>query len=94
MIPQNSKRSRTACKNGILTRHGQRAKGRIVAAGLKLGEVARAAGMHESSFSNYLAGRRRDARGQLRIVEAFARLTGQRLRARVFWGDLAAKEVA
>jgi len=69
-------------------------KGKIVAAGLTINALATAAGLAGSTLSDYLAGRIPDPAGQLRIVQAFNRLTGQTLSARAFWGELAAEVLA
>ena len=73
---------------------GNIVKGRIISAGLSLGDVCDAAGVSQTSLSDHLAGRRRSRTIQLRILWAFNHLAGQSLTLDEFWGPLAAKEVA
>jgi len=72
----------------ILCSPGQSVKARIVAAGIRLGVLARAAGVAQSTLTGYLTGRRRGVAGQLAIADAFRKITRQRLDAAEFWGDL------
>jgi len=91
MNAKRQKKTQNPNDSGIIPRGPLRAKARIVQAGLRLGAVAKAAGMPESSFSNYLAGRVRNPMGQLRIVIAFCELSGQVVTVRQFFGKLASK---
>ena len=72
----------------ILAPSGAAVKARIIAAGLRLGDVARAARFSPGSLSDYLAGKRRGVLGQLRIAVAFRKLSGQKISTADFWGDL------
>ena len=76
----------------ILCRPGQSVKARIIGAGLRMGTLAEAADMAQSTLTGYLTGSRRGIDGQLAIADAFRRLTRQRLDAAEFWGDLWADE--
>ena len=67
---------------------GAEVKARIVGAGLKLSDLAAAAGISPSSLSNYLAGSVSRPETRVRIWRAFRRLTGQRISLRRFWGHL------
>ena len=72
----------------ILCSPGQSVKARISGAGIRLGYLAKAADMAQSTLTGYLNGQRRGIHGQLAIADAFRRLTRQRLDAAEFWGDL------
>ena len=71
----------------MIAPHGAAVKARIVGAGLRLGDVARAAGFSGPALSGYINGRTRNVHGQIRIVRAFHKLTGRRISAVKFWGD-------
>ena len=66
-------------------------KARILAAGVKLGDLARAAGVSQPTISVYLAGRLARPATQLAIFQAFRRLSGQPVTMVEFWGDLLAQ---
>lgn len=72
----------------ILCLPGQSVKARIAGAGLRLGRLAKVAGMPQSSLHGYISGKRRGIGYQLAIADAFRKITGQRLDASTFWGDL------
>ena len=78
----------------MLSRPGDPVKARIVGAGIQLGELAEAARISQPSLSNYLAGKRGSYRTQLRIWEAFRRLSGQRISMQRFWGELLSERIA
>jgi len=66
-------------------------KGRIVAAGIRLGALAETAGIAQSTLSQYIAGGRKNYQTQLQIYEAFCRLSDReptRSGERRFWGPL------
>ena len=85
---------RTSANPEILVPPGNSVKAKIIAAGLKLGQLAARARISPSTLSDYLAGRIRNVHGQFRIHRAFCNLTGGELTAREFWGKLLAKEAA
>lgn len=64
-------------------------KSRIVASGLRLCDVASAAGIHPATLSHYLAGRRRNATTRLKIARAYGRLVHRRISAEEFWAEAA-----
>ena len=66
----------------------QSVKARVVAAGLRLGTLASAAGIPESTLSGYLSGRSRKAAPQMAITAAFRKLTGTWISSADFWDDL------
>jgi len=66
----------------------------IVGAGVKLGDLAEAAGISKAGLSAHIAGRRRNPQTQLRIFLAFLQLTRRQMKMVDFWGKLVAKEVA
>jgi len=72
----------------MIARPGAAVKGRIVAASIPIGMVARAAGFSACSVSEYLTGKRRNVHGQHKIAAAFRRLSGQYIPTSVFWGEL------
>jgi len=72
----------------ILCRPGHSVKARVSGAGLRLGVLAAAAGIAQSTLTGYLTGQRRGIHGQLAIADAFRKITRQRLDAAEFWGDL------
>jgi len=66
-------------------------KGRITTAGLKYGDLAAEAGISQPAMSLYLSGARSNYETQIRIHDAFCRLTGRRPTRRSerwFWGSL------
>ncbi len=62
--------------------------------GLLLQELAKAARIARSTLSDYLSGRIRNIYGQIRILDAFNKLSGEDLTLREFWGRLTAREAA
>jgi hypothetical protein len=82
-LKQKNSRQKT-----IIAPAGAAVKARIVSAGIRLGDLAFAAGFSGPSLSGYLTGRTCNPHGQIRIVRAFRRLTGRRISAATFWGDL------
>ena len=83
---------KTTRPTNILCGPGQSVKARVVGAGIRLGLLASAADMAQSTLTGYMNGSRRGIDGQLAIADAFRRLTRQRLDATEFWGDLWADE--
>ena len=71
-----------------IPRPGDLVKARIVRAGIRLSVLAEEAGYTRGTMSDLLSGRNRSARGQRRVLEAFRAMTGTRVRADRFWGDL------
>lgn len=69
----------------ILPNFGHFVKGRIVAAGISMGRLAREAEISQPSLSNIISGRRRSPAGRQKIYSAFARLTGSRMTYSEFW---------
>lgn len=69
-----------------LSSTGAAVKGRIVTAGVKLSDLAAAAGIRPNTLSNYLSGRLRRGAVQFEIWKAFRRLTGSRITLLEFWG--------
>lgn len=67
---------------------GAQVKAKVIAAGLKLSDLADAAGLAPSTLTNYLTGHRKSAETQVRIVRAFRRLTRTRIAYSEFWGPL------
>ncbi len=78
----------------ILPKDGRLVKARMTAAGLKLGDVARAAKISQSSLSNYLRGLRRKRAVHLAIWDAYRRLSLDAISLEDFWGDLLSKRIA
>jgi hypothetical protein len=50
--------------------------------------LAAISGFSNPTLTGYLQGRTRNIHGQIRIARAFCRLSGQRIRASEFWGEL------
>jgi lambda repressor-like predicted transcriptional regulator len=63
-------------------------KARIKRNSPSMGEIASAAGISQSSLSNHLRGYRASRPTQLRIWDAYRRLTGQEISPEDFWGNL------
>jgi len=81
----------------ILGHPGQQVKAQIVAAGIKLADLAAASGMKPNTLSDYLAGRLRNVDRQFSIYTAFRRLSGQEPSGEgfeSFWGRLRGGRVA
>jgi len=76
-----------------LRHNGKTVKAQIILAGVAMGELADAAGVHQSTLSNCLAGRSRNLAMQIKLWRAFAKLSGSRATLREFWGDLLNDEV-
>jgi transcriptional regulator with XRE-family HTH domain len=79
---------------GSFPRPGDCVKGRIIAAGIKLCDLARAAGMAKNTLSDYISGKIRSKQGQFNVWMAFVDLTGSQVSMDQFWGALSAREVA
>lgn len=69
-------------------------KSKIIAAGLKVGQLAEAADISQPSASNHIGGVRRNYTTQLRIWEAYCRLSGEAVSLADFWGGLLSKRIA
>ena len=69
-------------------------KAEIVDAGVKLGDIARAVGISQSTLTAYLVGRLRNPHRQLQIFMTYLALSKRTMTMVAFWGDLLAKEVA
>jgi len=81
----------------ILGRPGQQVKAQIVAAGIKLADLAGASGVKPNTLSDYLGGRLRNVDRQFTIYAAFCRLAGQEASGEgfeSFWGRLRGGRVA
>jgi len=63
-------------------------KARIIAAGLTMTQLAKAASISRPNLSHTLNGQRADRRTQLTIWDAFRRLTGSEMPLEEFWGEL------
>ncbi|HUT58076.1 MAG TPA: hypothetical protein VNA25_09540 [Phycisphaerae bacterium] len=85
---------KTSANRRIIARPGSAVKARIINSGLLLGELAKAARIARSTLSDYLSGRTRNVYGQMRILNAFNRLTDEQFTLREFWGRLTAREAA
>lgn len=85
---------RNSANHRILPAPGKLVKARIVAAGILLKDLARAACMKPSTLSDYLSGRIRNVHGQIDVHGAFCKLTGTEVGLREFWGKLLAREAA
>ena len=85
---------KTSANRRIIARPGSAVKARIIRGGLLLGELANAARIARSTLSDYLSGRTRNIYGQMRILNAFNRLTDEQFTLREFWGRLTAREAA
>jgi transcriptional regulator with XRE-family HTH domain len=62
-------------------------KGRIVSHGIRMTDLARAAGIAAPTLSAYLAGRRRDPRRRRDIYIAFRCLSGSNMSESEFWAS-------
>ncbi len=69
-------------------------KGRIVSSGIKLGNLAVAAGMSNGNLSKYISGGLTYYPGQEKIFLAYRKLTGIRVSFADFWGPLASSPKA
>ncbi len=72
----------------ILRKPASRVKGLIIDAGIPLGALAKLAGISQSTLSNYIHGDRRRRQTQLRIWDAYVRLSGEEISFGDFWGPL------
>jgi len=70
------------------TRAGGEVKGQIYAAGLRLLDVAAAAGVSPTNLTQHIQCRRTSHAAKVKIWRAFCRLTGQSVSIEEFWGDL------
>jgi len=78
-------------KNNTQADYSAAVKGRVVSAGLAMGDLAEAAGIGKPTLSNYIKGRLKNYETQIRIYNAFCRLAGKtptRRGERWFWGSL------
>jgi len=85
---------KNTARNRILVTAQHAVKSQIVAAGLAMGQLAGAAGISQSSLSNHIGGARANYETQIRIWQAFCRLTGQAVSLADFWGELLSKRIA
>ena len=85
--PRRRIRRRRPPVNPKTRAYGQ-VKGRIVSAGLRLGEVADAAGVSAASLTQHLKGERISHAAKVRIWRAFCRLSGETVGIEAFWGPL------
>ena len=69
-------------------------KGKIVGAGIRLGDLARAAGITPSCLTLYIQGKLRDPRRQRDIWVAFRAMSQLQITAADFWGGLLSKRIA
>ena len=84
-MPRKTNKSRI---QRMIPRPGDSVKARIIAAGLSMGRVAAQAKISRPDLSRQLNGTRTNRDTQLRIWDAFRRLTGSRCTLEGFWGDL------
>jgi len=75
----------------IVPTAGDAVKGRIVAAGVPLSDLARAAGIAPNTLTNYLNGRLTSYTVQYDIWFAFRAFSSQEISMREFWGSLFAE---
>jgi len=88
-MPTKTNRNRV---QRIIPRPGDSVKARIVGAGLSMGDIAAAAKISRPDLSKQLAGDRANRDTQLRIWDAYRRLTGSRVTLEGFWGELLREE--
>jgi len=69
-------------------------KSQIIAAGIRLGDLARAAGITPSALTLYLQGKLRCPRRQRDILVAFRALSESQIAAPDFWGKLLSERMA
>ena len=73
---------------GIVARPGAAVKARIVAAGIPMKDLAREAGIHKSTLSDYISGRLASPETQTDIWICFRRLAVSEIGFEEFWGRL------
>ena len=73
---------------GIIATPGHVVKGKIITAGVSLGQLAKAANISRPAMSNLLAGISSKPAAQVVVWEAFCRLTGSSITLPEFWGEL------
>ena len=83
-----------SAQNRILSQPAAAVKARIVAASIQFGDLATAASISQSTVSHHLSGARKNRDTQLRIWDAFCRLSEQRTGFEEFWGDLLSRKAA
>jgi len=86
------KQPRTRTKRGhpkIVPHEGHRVKALIVAEGIRLGALARAAKISQPQLSNHLRGIRADRNAQVAIWDAWTEMSGRTdVSLQQFWGSL------
>jgi lambda repressor-like predicted transcriptional regulator len=76
------------------SRHGQYVKGQIISAGIKLSNLAEAAGLAPCTLSSLLTGRSRCRQNQVLIWDAFVQMTRSTISLSDFWGELLSGRIA
>lgn len=76
---------------GIIPANQARIKAKIIVAGLKLGQVAKAASILPAVLSQHLSGYRRNRQSQLAIWDAYRQLADDPISLEDFWGELLSK---
>ena len=77
-----------------LRQAGQNVKGRIVSSGIRFGVLAEGAGISNGALTHYFNGALANHNTQIRIWEAFCRLSGQKISLQEFWGKLLSERIA
>jgi|GEM_PF-4470445 len=78
----------------ILSQPRHSVKALVIAAGLSLGELAKAAGIPQSTLSFYLHGRSRNHAKQILIWQAYCHITDSHATLAEFWGDMLSERIA
>ena len=78
----------------IIAQPGDLVKAKIVATGISLGAFAQQLRISQSYLSQTISGDRRGWRMQLRIWEAYRRLSGKKIPLTEFWGELLSERIA
>lgn len=89
-----AKSLRTSDSRRIIAAPGSVVKSKIFAAGLTMGQVARAGRVSQSTLSNHLAGTRSNLLTQVKIWNAFCGLAGSKVSLADFWGELLSDRMA
>ena len=88
------RRMQTSSPSRIVATHADAVKGRIVSAGVRLTDLARAAGLAKSTLSESVHGGHTARDGREAIWLAFRRLTGMEISYLDFWAGPSRREDA
>jgi len=91
-MPQSTKQDRPNSR--VLARTDGRVKGKIVAAGIRLGELAHAVGLTSSALTLYVQGKCGNRARQEQIYVAFRALSQSDITLEEFWGELLSERMA